>query len=47
MTGWIVAGGFYVLGVVIVWRGAEDPMHRMMAPIWPFTVLYLLLTIRK
>lgn len=33
----------YVLGVVIVLRRAEDPMHRIMAPIWPITILLLML----
>jgi len=43
MTGWIVAAVIYGFGTLLVFRLSQDPMSRMMAPIWPVTVLLLLL----
>jgi hypothetical protein len=45
--GWIILGVVYVLGAVIVYRGANDPTHRLMAAIWPITILFLLLTMPR
>lgn len=45
--GWIVAAIVWALGTVIVFRLSNDPLHRMMAPIWPITLVFLLLTIKK
>lgn len=47
MTGWIVLAAVWALGVVVVFRASNDPMHRLLAPIWPLTVIYLLLTINR
>lgn len=47
MTGWIIAAVVYALGTLVVFRLSNDPMHRMMSPIWPVTLIFLLLTIRK
>ena len=47
MMGWIVSAIIWGLGTVIVFRLSNDPLHRLLAPVWPITLVFVLLTTKK